>query len=142
MNATVRAQNLMDLMRDLKSVLERENEILEHPRMHDLSPIVAEKQALFRMYDEQIISLAKDREFSATLTPEAREELRAASADFEAAARKNEKRLSLMVDAGRQIVSRITDAARSAAGYVDSYGSNGVSRAAPKAAPVALNRSL
>lgn len=142
MNAAVRAQNLMDLMQDLKEVLERENEILEQPRLNDLKPVVAEKQALFRMYDEQILALAKDREFAATLAPETKDALRTASAEFEEAARKNERRLQLMMEAGRQIVGRITEAAKSAAGHVEAYGRDGVTRSALKAAPVALNKSL
>lgn len=142
MNAAVRAQNLIDLMRELTGLLERENEILKRPREVDLKPLVDEKRALFRMYDEHMIAISKDPGFAASLGPDIKEELRAASLRFEEVARANEKRLGALVNASRQIVSRITEAAKRAAGHIEGYARDGETRGMGKAAPIAVNRTF
>ena len=142
MNPSVRAYNLIGLMEDLVELLARENALLERPRNRDLAPVVKEKQALFKLYEEQINALAADPEFGTSLEPELRERLREVGERFEDLARINERKLKLLSEASQKIVDVIADAARRASGHVDAYGDSGASHAQPiRSAPVALNRS-
>jgi flagellar biosynthesis/type III secretory pathway chaperone len=142
MTPSLRAHNLIGLMEDLVELLERENALLERPRSRELGPVIEEKQALFKLYEEQIHALANDNEFASALEPELRERLKEVGGRFEDLAKLNERKLKLVSQASERIVERIADAARRASGHVDSYGQSGASGAAPqRAAPVALNRS-
>jgi len=142
MNPAVRAHNLIGLMEDLVDLLERENALLERPRSRELGPVIEEKQALFKLYEEQIHALANDNDFAAALEPELKARLQEVGARFEDLAKINERKLKLAAQASQRIVDHIADAARKAAGHVEGYGQSGASReTGARSAPVALNRS-
>lgn len=142
MNPTVRAHNLIGLMEDLVELLQRENALLERPRSRELGPVIEEKQALFKLYEEQVHAIANDNAFAAELEPELRQRLKDVGERFEDLARINERKLKLVSDASQKIVDVIADAARRAAGHIDGYGQSGASHARPaRSAPVALNRN-
>ena len=67
---------LQELMEDLVDLLERENALLERPRSRELGPVIEEKQALFKLYEEQVHALANDNDFAAALEPELKERLK------------------------------------------------------------------
>ena len=142
MNPNVRAQNLIGLMEELVDLLERENALLERPRARELGPVVEEKQALFKLYEEQINAIAEEGSaFGAALEPDLRERLRATGERFDDLARINERKLKVMTASSQHIVDRIADAARRAAGQVQSYGRSGAAGGGTlQPAPVALNR--
>lgn len=142
MNPNVRAHNLIALMEDLVELLQRENTLLERPRSTELGPVIEEKQALFKLYEEQVHAIAQDNAFASGLEPDLRERLKEVGGRFEELARVNERKLKLVSDASQKIVDVIADAARRAAGHVEGYGKTGGSQARPvRSAPVALNRS-
>lgn len=143
MNPNVRAHNMIGLMEDLVDLLERENALLDKPRSRELGPVIEEKQALFKLYEEQINAIANDNGFAAGLEPDLRARLSEIGQRFDDLAKINERKLKLMTESSQQIVDKIADAARQAAGHVDSYGRTGASAGqASRSAPVALNRNL
>ncbi|MBP5856974.1 hypothetical protein KAJ83_08135 [Marivibrio halodurans] len=142
MNPNVRAHNLIALMEDLVDLLQRENALLERPRSTELGPVIEEKQALFKLYEEQVHAIAQDATFASDLEPDLRERMKDVGSRFEDLARVNERKLKLVSDASQKIVDVIADAARRASGHVEGYGKTGDSRGRPvRSAPVALNRS-
>lgn len=144
MTPDVRAQNLIGLMEELVDLLERENALLERPRARELGPVVEEKQALFKLYEEQVHAIVEEGDaFAQQLAPELRERLQATGARFEDLARLNERKLQIMAQSSQHIIDRIADAARRAAGQVESYGRSGAANASGgQPAPVALDRDL
>lgn len=142
MNTTIRAHNMIELLDDLVAVLERENELLAAPRANDLEPVIEEKQALFKIYGEQVGAIAEDPGFAASLPDDLRESLTDKATQLDAAMAANKRRLELLTNASKHIVNRITDAAREAAGRVPQYGRGGAMTDPRSAAPVAMNREI
>jgi len=142
MNASIRAHNLIEVLEDLIEVLERENAMLDHPRAHDLQPVVEEKQALFKLYNDQIAAIAQDRTFLADLPEDLNERLKDLALAFEKTMAKNRRKLDILTRSSQQIVDRIVEAAKKAAGHVPHYGSAGRVANANAAAPVAMNQEV
>lgn len=142
MNAQIRAQNLIDLLADLVSVLERENAMLERPRAQELTPLVEEKQALFKLYEDQIAAIATDPGFAASLSEEVNGRLKDLALQFEAAMSTNRRKLEILTKSSQHIVNRIVEAAKDAAGQVPRYGRAGTVNHAGMAAPVAMNQEV
>lgn len=142
MNATIRAHNMIELLEDLVAILEKENDLLETPRAKDLEPVIEEKQALFKLYTEQVGAIAEDPGFAASLPEELRESLTGMATKLDAAMAANKRRLELLTNASKHIVNRITEAAREAAGRVPQYGRGGSMTDPRSAAPVAMNQEI
>lgn len=144
MTPEIRATSLIELLRDLIGVMERENLLLEQPNSRDLAPIVEEKQKLFFQYETQIRELASTPGFSAVLGDDLRSQLKTLSEDFDRVSQENEKHLRLAARTSSLIVERIKEAATRASGTnLASYGNSGMrSDDARKAAPIAVNRTL
>lgn len=142
MNATIRAHNLIDLMQDLVSVLERENALLERPRSSDLAPLVEEKQALFKLYEDQIAAIAQEPNFAASLPDEINDRLKDLAYAFDDAMKVNRRKLEILTKSSQHIVDRIVEAAKSAAGQVPRYGRQGTVTEGRAAAPVAMNQEV
>ena len=142
MNAVIRAHNLIDLLQDLVSVLERENELLQSPRSSELEPVVKEKQALFKLYEDQMTAVAAEGDFGAKLPDELRERLKALAMEFDTVMKLNRRRLELLTKSSQMIVDRIIDAARSAAGQVPRYERSGGVKHGSHAAPIAMNQEI
>lgn len=142
MNATIRAHNLIDLMQDLVSVLERENALLERPRSYDLTPLVEEKQALFKLYEDQIAAIAQEPNFAASLPDEINDRLKDLAYAFDDAMKVNRRKLEILTKSSQHIVDRIVEAAKSAAGQVPRYGRQGTVTEGRAAAPVAMNQEV
>ncbi|WP_259783151.1 hypothetical protein [Aestuariispira ectoiniformans] len=144
MTPEIRATSLLELLRDLIDVMERENTLLERPRSQDLAPIVEEKQKLFQQYETQIRELAATTGFSAVLGDDLRSQLKKLSEDFERVSKENERRLRLAARTSSMIVERIKEAATRASGTnLASYGNSGTQREdTRKAAPIAVDQTL
>ncbi|RED52451.1 hypothetical protein [Aestuariispira insulae] len=144
MTPETRADLLIELVGNLIHVMERENEILDHPRSKELGPLVQEKQMLFHSYEGQLQALSRNPAFFMTLDDERREELRALSAKFHEVQTVNERKLRLAVKSSNMIVERIREAATKASGTaLNSYGQSGGQQAyQKKAAPIAVNETL
>lgn len=142
MNPTVRAHNMIDLMEELITVLKRETELLNHPRAEDLAALVDEKQALFKLYNDQMAALAKDGDFASALPEDLREKLTILALGFEEAVKENRRKLEILSKSSQHIVNRIIDAAKKAAGNVSHYGASGTVYARRKAAPIAMNAEV
>lgn len=142
MNATIRAHNLIDLMQDLVAVLQRENEMLERPRSSDLTPVVEEKQALFKLYEDQIAAIAKEPDFAASLPDDLNDRLKELAYAFDDAMKINRRKLEILTKSSQHIVNRIIEAAKSAAGQVPRYGREGTVTESRAAAPVAMNQEI
>ena len=142
MNATIRAHNLIDLMQDLVSVLERENALLERPRSSDPAPLVEEKQALFKLYEDQIAAIAQEPNFAASLPDEINDRLKDLAYAFDDAMKVNRRKLEILTKSSQHSVDRIVEAAKSAAGQVPRYGRQGTVTEGRAAAPVAMNQEV
>jgi flagellar biosynthesis/type III secretory pathway chaperone len=142
MNASIRAHNMIDLLEDLVAVLERENALLETPRAKDLEPVIEEKQALFKLYTDQVGEIARDQGFASALPEDLRDRLTDMANALDDAMKRNKRRLELLTNASKHIVDRITEAARDAAGRVPQYGRAGKLTAYEAAAPVAMNKEV
>ena len=142
MNATVRADTMIDLLEDLIAVLERENVLLDRPRAKELEPVVEEKLALFRLYDEELNALAQDPDFAAALPEDVHARLTKLAETFEETMCKNRRRLELMVRSSRHIVNRIVEAAKEATGQTPRYGRGGTVAESRAAAPVVTNQKV
>jgi flagellar biosynthesis/type III secretory pathway chaperone len=142
MNASIRAHNLIELMDDLLLVLERENQLLETPRASELSPVVAEKQALFKHYQDHIEAISQDPGFSAALPDELRAQLQSLAETFEALMAVNKRKLEILTKSSQHVVDRIIEAAKQAAGEVPGYGSKGTAYNGRAAAPIAMNQEI
>ncbi len=142
MNATIRAQNLIELMEDLVRVLERENELLKTPRAQELTPVVEEKQALFKHYNDHIAAISQNPGFSGAIPVDLRERLRDLAESFDDLMKVNRRRLEILTKSSQHIVNRIVEAAKDAAGQVPNYSRQGGVNQSRKAAPVALNQEF
>lgn len=142
MNAMIRAQNLIDLLADLVSVLERENALLDKPRAQDLTPLVEEKQALFKLYEDQISAIADQPGFANALPEEISNRLKDLALDFESAMQVNRRKLEILTRSSQHIVNRIVEAAKGAAGQVPRYGRAGTVNHEGMAAPIAMNQEV
>lgn len=142
MNPTIRAHNMIDLMEDLIAVLKRETEMLERPRAENLAPVVEEKQALFKLYNDQLEALSKEGGFGAALPEDLKATLGDLALSFEAAVVQNRRKLEVLTKSSQHIVNRIVEAAKKAAGNVPHYGAKGAVYNGGKAAPVAMNREI
>lgn len=144
MTPEIRATSLVELLRDLIDVMERENALLERPKSQDLAPVVEEKQQLFHQYEMQVRELTAVPGFSEVLGDDLRSQLKALSEDFERVSKENERRLRLASRTSSLIVERIREAATRASGTnLASYGDSGLrSNDKRQAAPVAVNRTL
>ncbi|MEQ8442038.1 MAG: hypothetical protein RIM33_08335 [Alphaproteobacteria bacterium] len=142
MNASIRAQNLIEVLEDLIDVLERENAMLDRPRAHDLKPVVEEKQALFKLYNDQIAEIATDSSFLGDLPDDIRDQLKQLAEAFEKTMAKNRRKLEILTRSSQQIVDCIVDAAKKAAGHVPHYGRAGSVAKEGAAAPVAMNQEI
>lgn len=142
MNAAIRAHNLIDLLEDLTAVLNREIELLERPNAQSLTPVVEEKQALFKLYEDHMKVIAEQPDFATSLPEELKTRLTSVAETFEAAVAKNRRRLELLQKSSQQIVGRIVEAAKEAAGAVPHYSRSGGAYQATNAAPVAMNREI
>lgn len=142
MNPIVRAHNMVDLMEDLIAVLKRETEMLDQPRANDLQAVVQEKQALFKLYDDQLEALAKSGGFGEALPEDIKAKLGDLALAFETAVSENRRKLEILTKSSQHIVNRIVDAAKKAAGNVPHYGASGTVYGGRKAAPVAMNAEV
>ena len=142
MNPTVRAHNMIDLMEDLIGVLKRETEMLDRPRAEDLASVVEEKQALFKLYDDQMAALAADGGFGSALPEDLKATLSDLALAFDAAVKENRRKLEVLTKSSQHIVNRIVEAAKKAAGNVPHYGARGTVYGGRKAAPVAMNAEV
>ena len=142
MDPTIRAHNLIGLMDDIMDVLERENALLDRPVLRELKPVVDEKQALFRLYEEQVRELSGQSDFADTLDVDLKDRLTDLARRFEDMMKTNEIKLNAMTRSSQMIVDRITSAAQQAAASASGYGRSGGAYQNGKAAPVAINREL
>lgn len=142
MNATIRARNMMELLQDLVAVLDKETALLDRPRPSELEPVVEEKQALFKLYEDHIAALSQDPGFAAALDDDLRQQLTALAETFETAMEKNRRKLELMTRSSQHIVNRIVEAAKDAAGQVPGYSRGGNAYQGRAAAPVAMNQEV
>ena len=142
MNATIRAHNLIELMEDLVVVLEKENALLETPQAAELSPVVEEKQALFKHYNDHVEAISQDPGFAVALSDDLRTQLQTLAETFEALMTINRRKLEILTKSSQHVVNRIVDAAKQAAGDIPGYGRQGAISNGRAAAPIAMNREI
>ncbi|MAO90404.1 MAG: hypothetical protein CMM78_05395 [Rhodospirillaceae bacterium] len=142
MNATIRAHNLIELMEDLVVVLEKENALLETPQAAELSPVVEEKQALFKHYNDHVEAISQDPGFAVALSDDLRTQLQTLAETFEALMTINRRKLEILTKSSQHVVNRIIEAAKQAAGDIPGYGRQGAISNGRAAAPIAMNREI
>lgn len=138
----LRARNLISLTQELIKLLKQENAALDRPSSSVLAPLVREKEALFKIYDEETDFLTTHPEFMKQITPELKEELRLLAHEFDELVRLNEKKLKVTLKVSRHLVGRIAEAARKAKGQINAYSKKGTMDIKGNTSPVKINQEL
>lgn len=144
MSPAQKAQNLIELVMRLTSLIERENDMLEsRPKSADLAIVVEEKQRLFADYETMIQDLGGLGGLAAELEPALRDELINVAKRFDEAMRQNERRLDAMVRASQRIMEIMRESVQKVSQPVGSYNAGGATKAyGGKAIAVAINETL
>ena len=138
-----RANELLELIDNLISVLNEETELLETPRSRELEPVVKRKQALFAEYDATLGQSGDLKALMQELTVEKRNTIMQRARQFETALIENEAKLDAVVRASQTIMNVITEVAAKAAQPVQGYGRYGsINTPNTPSAPVAINKTL
>ncbi len=141
-----RASNIISLMRDIIRVLETENQALNRPNVHELSPLVQEKDALLTLYEEEADYLATHPEFVQKISSERRSELREMSVKVDQMIKDNLKTVERSLQVSHHLMGLIKNAATKAQGKSGTYHRLGKSSSGQKGqgtiAPVSLDRDL
>lgn len=138
----LQARNFLSLIHDLIRVLTQENELLQNPDTASLGPLVREKEALMRLYEQETDSLAAAKPFMDKLPPELADQLRQAALEFDRLIKINQRELQIGLTVSEKIMDSIKEAAYKVKTTVQLYGRNGALNQSSRPAPVAINRQV
>lgn len=148
MECAKRVRDLIGIAGQLISLIDEETKLLAAFETDRIGGLIEDKQRLVRAYAAQVRELRREPEMMAALGNALRDELREVLARFDAAAKANERALSVARVANERVVKAIVDAA--SAQQVPStgaYGRSGAIAAPSRAAAarplsIAVNQSL
>ncbi len=137
-----KAINLIQLMQQLKALIEYENSIYTYASAEELELVVKDKQYLLGQYEEKLRVLLSNPDFPNKLEPVLRTEMTEVARQYDYAVRGNERRLGIMVEAAHFVIDNLVEKARKMAGKVSRYDPTGKTGSRDQATPITINQNL
>lgn len=147
MNASARAQELIDLSHSMVQVLATETESLRQGDVAAITPLQPQKESLAGIYEAHMRDVTADPGIFNAIEPDLRDALTTAAQQMESAVAENKHAVQAALELNTRLVQVIADAVKSSAPVATGYTATGAAPSGPKkmAPPptaATLNRNL
>lgn len=141
MEALEQVTVLMTIMRQLGQVMEHECRILRTMQLEGLNDLQAEKVALAEAYEIELRHLRQTPETLASLEPEIRRELEAATREFQTAVGRNAQALAATKTVVERLCRSISESLAASGPSRAQYGGKPSEQPSAKIIPLAFDRN-
>jgi hypothetical protein len=147
MDATGRANDLIEITERLASLLTKENKALNDKDANEATRYLDEKSNLSRIYETRIKGMIDNPSALAAVAPELREKLRELGETVNVMIQENARLLKITIEANRRVVKMVAAAVKTQQPGPGIYSAKGTAdkndvHSAPRNLALSLDRSL
>ena len=136
--ANASAQSVVEIMRELTSLLSREVDLLRAMQIREFGRLQDRKATLINAYEQQTNDLRGDPSFAKTIDPLLRDELKDVTERMTAVVRANEQAISAAREINNRVAEAIIDAVQSTNPGNAAYSDKGGYRTKKSAPPISV----